>query len=89
MALQKTTTFNGINVPNAYIRVWRFEGNKSTLSVGVEYCATATDVRFNSVTYQVPFVLTGDNPIRQAYEHLKTLPDFEGATDVLEAGQTA
>jgi hypothetical protein len=28
-----------------------------------------------------PYDIEGDNPIKQAYEHLKTLPEFEGAID--------
>jgi hypothetical protein len=29
----------------------------------------------------MPYDLSGDNPIRQAYLHLKSLPEFAGATD--------
>lgn len=31
--------------------------------------------------YKFPLDLIGGNPIKQAYEHLKTLPEFAGATD--------
>jgi hypothetical protein len=29
-----------------------------------------------------PYDMSGDNPIKQAYLHLKTLPEFADATDV-------
>jgi len=82
MALKKTVEFKGIEVQNAYIRVWRFEGNKSEISVGVGFYKDAESEMFDSKTVKVDsFVLGGDNPIAQAYEHLKTLPAFAGAVN--------
>ncbi|MFM0151453.1 hypothetical protein [Paraburkholderia sediminicola] len=90
MALQKTTAFNGITIANAYFRIYRFEGDKTTLTIYLETCASSSEPRFASSVYEMPFDMTStNNPIKQAYEHLKTLSDFAGAVDVLEAGQTA
>jgi|LakMenE18May11ns_1017448.scaffolds.fasta_scaffold9454435_1 hypothetical protein len=81
MALKKTVQFKGISVNDCYIKVWRIEGNKADLSFGVSYSANAQAEVFNSETYYCAHVLDGDNPIKQAYKHLKTLPEFAGATD--------
>lgn len=83
MALQKTiTTPYGIEVPDAYFRV--------------EYVrvTSKTSIQFNVYGYADPskqfiveslescaYDLNGDNPIKQAYAYLKTLPEFEGAID--------
>ena len=81
MALKKTVQFKGISVSDCYIKVWRVEANKTDLSFGVSYSANAQSEMFDSKTYACAYVLDGDNPIKQAYEHLKTLPEFSGATD--------
>jgi len=36
---------------------------------------------FREMTGTCAYVIGGENPIKQAYEHLKTLPEFEGAVD--------
>lgn len=81
MALRKTVQFKGIFVNDCYIKVWRIEGNKTDLSFGVSYSANAEAEKFDSETYHCAYVLDGENPIKQAYKHLKTLPEFAGATD--------
>lgn len=81
MALKKTVTFKGITVQDAYIKVWRFEGEKTKMRFGVCYQADANSQPFDSVTVECPYSLDGENPIKQAYEHIKTLPEFAGAQD--------
>jgi hypothetical protein len=98
MALQMNTTLNsGVTVENAYFMIQSYsgnreqlrfmavsflnrdaaQGNKAPLQYGKEYSCTPdlTD--------------TAKNFIKQGYEYLKTLPEFSGATDVLEIGQIA
>jgi hypothetical protein len=42
----------------------------------------ATDKPFIAeVVYTIGYTLDGDNPVRQAYLHLKTLPEFANAVD--------
>ena len=36
---------------------------------------------FFDASYQADLSLDGPNPIKQAYLHLKTLPEFSGAVD--------
>jgi hypothetical protein len=81
MALQKTIQFKGINVTDCYIKVWRIEGNKSKISFNVSYSANKDSEMFNSELYRCEYDLQGDNPIKQAYKHLKTLPEFADSVD--------
>jgi hypothetical protein len=82
MALKKTIKFKGIEIKNAYIRVWKFEGSKSEIFIGVGFYKDSESEIFDSKTFNITsYNLDGSNPIAQAYEHLKTLPEFAGAED--------
>jgi len=81
MAISKTVTFRGISIPNAYIRVVRFDGNKSKLAALIGYFGSATSEIFDSMNVDVPYDVTGANPLAQIYDYIKTLPDFAGAVD--------
>ncbi|WP_338615559.1 hypothetical protein [Pigmentiphaga sp. CHJ604] len=82
MALKKTVTHRGVEVPDCYIKVARYVGTKSSLSVVVDYKAGADAEPLYDESYFVePFELYADNPVRQAYLYLKTLPEFAGAVD--------
>jgi hypothetical protein len=83
MALAKTfDTVHGFQAVNAYHRVESVSLiSKEQISFHVR-SYTATDKPFfveKIVT--APYELNGANPIKQAYGHLKTLPDFAGAAD--------
>lgn len=81
MALQKTIKYKDIEIKNAYIKVAGFSGDKLTLQATVSI-QVATDKQIVDLRQiAIPFILDGENPIKQAYEHLKTLPDYENATD--------
>lgn len=82
MALSKTIERNGVTIANAYIRVSSYTGNKEGMEVSVGFHASNAQPAFSVSLYQCPLDLNGDNPIKQAYEHLKTLPEFAGAADV-------
>jgi hypothetical protein len=81
MALRKTINFKSIAVNDCYIKVWRIEGNKEQISFNVSYSANSNVDAFNGESYSCAYVLDGNNPIKQAYEHLKTLPEFAGSVD--------
>jgi hypothetical protein len=36
---------------------------------------------FGDESYSCTYDINGENPVRQAYLHLKTLPEFANATD--------
>jgi hypothetical protein len=83
MAIEKTvTTQHGIEVKNAYHRV---EGlsvvRKDKIHFHVRSSVDGVLPHFLDTDYQCAYTLDGENPIKQAYEHLKTLPEFSGATD--------
>jgi hypothetical protein len=66
-------------VEDAYIKIANIHGDKNgmLLKYSVIVGANAIDDGYTSF---VPF-LQGNNFIAQGYDHLKTLPEFAGATD--------
>ena len=82
MALAKTTTFKGITVEDAYHRVFGVSINKVEMSFGLGVHASADTEMIDRTAHSCAYDLAGENPIKQAYEHLKTLPEFAGAADV-------
>jgi hypothetical protein len=81
MALTMATSFRGIDIPAAYVRVASFYGNKSSVEVCVTVAAMRDAPALESRNYVLSYDIDGDNPIRQAYLHLKSLPEFSGAVD--------
>ncbi len=87
MALQKTLSLpnnlgSTTQIENAYIRVDRSEVTKNTMSTEVGIYESADGKKLKVSFYGSSYNLDGDNPIKQAYQHIKTLPEFTGATDV-------
>lgn len=83
MALQKTTTtFQGFTATDAYHRV---EGitlvQKNRMTFQVRSYKQVGFPFFSDASHATAFDLNGPNPIEQAYEHLKTLPEFADAVD--------
>lgn len=75
-----TNVHNIIEV-NSYRNQKRRNTEKQEIKSGSEI---TVDRKVRYIT--MPYV--ADNPIVEAYKYLKTLPEFEGATDLLEDGQT-
>lgn len=83
MALKKSSvTVHGISVADAYHRVegLRFVG-KDKIAFQVRSSLDGVKPHFGDEQHECAYALDGDNPIKQAYTHLKTLPEFAGATD--------
>lgn len=89
MALTKTyvkteNNFNGaLEIPSAY---WKVESvtsakNDSSCIVSISKIMEDKQIKIETKQYRFATDLLGDNPIRQAYKHLKTLPEFSGAVD--------
>ena len=83
MALNKTTTsLQGFEAVNAYHRV---EGlclvTNQMISFHVRVYKDVAFLAFADNGYSCSYDITGENPIKQAYEYLKTLPEFANATD--------
>lgn len=84
MALQKTVnTPHGFESVNAYHRVEgvRLQGKESIAFQVRSYKSKNELSAFNDELHSCEYELSGSNPIAQAYDHLKTLPEFAGATD--------
>ena len=83
MALNKTTTSSqGFEAIDAYHRVERlcFVTNQK-ISFHVRAYKDVAFSAFADSGYSCAYNITGENPIKQAYEYLKTLPEFANATD--------
>lgn len=84
MALKKTvTTEQGFEAVDAYHQVEGVRLNgKTDMSFQVRSYKNNSGVQaFADVAYDAAYDIEGKNPIAQAYEHLKTLPEFAGAID--------
>lgn len=83
MALSKTTTTqHGFEAINAYHRVESVSiSGKDRIGFWLKSYKNLENTAFAEKPMVAPYNLTGENPIKQAYMHLKTLPEFAGATD--------
>ena len=67
-----------VNLHNAYIKVESVSGDKETVTATV---TTKIGEGVKTKFYHYKPNLDGSNFIKQAYEHLKTLPEFADAVD--------
>jgi hypothetical protein len=86
MALKKTLTllsnFNtNVAFQDCYIRVIFVESTKKTSRVTFGMFKSDVGDLLHKREIMFDHDLNGANFIAQAYEHLKTLPEFAGATD--------
>jgi len=83
MALKKTVlTASGLQAIDAYHRIEQVQLlSKNTMSFNVRSYLTSEKPKFNEVNFSASYSLDGSNPIKQAYEYLKTTPEFAGASD--------
>lgn len=83
MALKKDIDSQfGITISDAYIRVENISFDTSKAMVF--FVRTYAKQNFPSLFDQqmvLPYDMEGANPYVQAYEHLKTLPEFSDAVD--------
>jgi hypothetical protein len=83
MALKKTAiTPHGFTASDAYHRVEGTQVSKDKLTFHVRsYKDNSGLPHFADASFNCVYDIAGSNPIAQAYAHLKTLPEFDGATD--------
>jgi len=86
MALEKTISMTNnfglmSTIENAYIKVTNVTGNKEKINAAIGFCKAQGENAFFSKTIQFVPDLAGRNFIAQAYDHIKTLPEFDGAVD--------
>lgn len=80
MALTNTFSHAGLTVNDGYLRVSNFSGSKDGISFVLSYQVAAGEVALTTKEFSFAPAMDS-NFISQAYEHLKTLPEFEGAED--------
>jgi len=73
---------NDVVLSNSYIKVIKVSGNKDTMSAYVDFTINPDDGAAIQRLYRFSPNMDGGNFIKQAYEYMKTLPEFAGATDV-------
>jgi hypothetical protein len=66
---------------NTYVKVDSVQGSKDAASMVVSFKNTNTGEVFSHKSYKFIPAMDSKNFIAQAYEHLKTLPEFAGAID--------
>jgi hypothetical protein len=82
MALkQNIETRYGFVVSEAYIRIESANVAKDKVTFTVCSYADKEKPFFDSKVFSCAYDISGSNPIKQAYVHLKTLPEFTGAVD--------
>jgi methionyl-tRNA formyltransferase len=86
MALQKNIKLTDnfgieVEIKNSYIKIPKVECTKNQMNYFVEIKKESNEIPFVSQTKTFDYDLNGENPIKQAYLHLKTLPEFADAVD--------
>jgi hypothetical protein len=87
MAIQKTIALqdsfgDSREFSDAYIKVDFIKGNKHRIIADVGYYRNHSDLRqLKTDQFAFDIVVDGDNFIKQAYQFLKTLPEFADAVD--------
>jgi hypothetical protein len=82
MALNKLArTSFGIELPNAYWRIENVSVTKTEMTFKMRVYNTPDLPAFGEEDHTAPYDIEGENPIKQAYLYLKSLPNFEQAKD--------
>ena len=86
MAMKNTFTRKnnfGIDtvLQDCYCKVTQVTGNKMMVSASVDVMNADQGTTYFSQTFAFAPNMGGGNFIQQTYQHLKTLPEFAGATD--------
>ena len=86
MALSKNYSFKtkysiDAIVDSCYIKVNSTHTTKSFGTALVQFFPNDKSSVLEELPYQFVYDINGENPIKQAYLHLKTLPEFATATD--------
>lgn len=75
-------TVHGLEIASAYHRVEALELTaKSSMRFLVRAYVSEGKPFASESVHVAAYDIDGENPIRQAYLHLKSLPEFESATD--------
>lgn len=82
MAISTTiSTEHGLSVSNAYIRIESVTITKASAHGFITIHTDRTKPSFQARPICFDYQIDGPNPIKQAYLHLKSLPEFSDAED--------
>ena len=81
MALLQNKTINDVAINGCYIKVRAISGDKNSVTASVSFSANQSAETFAMGEVTFTPSMDGKNFIAQAYEHMKTLPEFAGAID--------
>ena len=86
MAIQKNIKLTDnfgieVEIPNAYIKVESTNCSKQNSSYFVAIKKSNDGEVINKLMKDFNYDLSGENAIKQAYLHLKTLPEFADSVD--------
>jgi hypothetical protein len=79
-----------VQLSNCYVQIFNVSGNKDSMCIEVViYLDSTKSTIIEHKKYWFTPNTSNDsmNFIKQGYEYLKTLPEYENALDVLEEGQ--
>jgi hypothetical protein len=68
-----------VEIPNVYIKIETLDLNKISGKANLSYKSNSNLIKYNQVQFE--YNINGDNPIKQAYLHIKSLPEFADAVD--------
>jgi len=71
-----------VSLESTYCKVSSVTGNKETVTATAVFLNGPDGSFYKKEEYTFAPNMSGQNFIKQAYEHLKTLSQFSGATDV-------
>jgi hypothetical protein len=83
MALQKSTEIMGLSTKNAYYQVVSVKelGKNGAIAVVHGFTNDSKEHSFYKNEFAFAYDMSGENPIKQAYEYIKTLPEFADAVN--------
>jgi hypothetical protein len=82
MAIKKfAKTSFGIELPNAYWRIENVSVTKTQMTFKLRVYNTPDLPAFGEEDHTAAYDIEGENPIKQAYLHLKSLPEFSTSKD--------
>jgi len=85
MALSKTVVKQAwgqdLSIPNVYIKVNQIKASKELAEATITYSVDGEVKETKGIVFNVDVADGSVNFIKQAYEYLKTLPEFSGAVD--------
>ena len=82
MAFKKLAkTSFGVELPNAYWRIELASVTKTQMQVKLRVYNTPDLPAFGEEDHTAPYDIEGENPIKQAYVYLKSLPEFADVID--------